>query len=496
MKKLVNEDTAYIFHTSHYQQHLKRLKVTFNNSKLPSSPLGVYLPPRLTCSVFVFHEDFLKEINLNIQVRLDDCDTEDGKVRVPPLAVSRCSRGGKTRTLLEIANMMFKSDERQEDSLAVLLITFNDFMGLSENEKKEENMCQVFLRRVAFMATYKSERKFHKERDIDIHKAFTDFRKSNSYFDQDMFVHWFNEFNGEIVLIINELNNLTSLSDRSREEEAKEFGSLLKENFLCQTNRYFVFSSHVISSVSTFGLLYRKSQRIPIEGKRANFVKEFWNENKQDLTAAFEKTCRSLIINGSSADLSKLVEFLCDGVSVGTGAGEGLIRWIPYHLQFVMAYFGANHRELHIQDLAGSMAMLCNQMTLAKEKSGDDWEGLFILFLLARCIAKEPDGLFLPKTWLGKDPLTGEYPLIEYKNYDSDRVSSGTLLDQCTTWKELSEGIDLTEKPTVSILYPSHAQFGAYDAFVVYSVGDKKEVYGYQLKEGEASTDRPVEESL
>ena len=64
------------------------------------------------------------------------------------------------------------------------------------------------------------------------------------------------------------------------------------------------------------------------------------------------------------------------------------------------------------------------------------------------------------------------------------------------TWKELSEGIDLTEKPTVSILYPTHAQFGAYDAFVVYSVGDKKEVYGYQLKEGAASTDQPVEESL
>ena len=224
-------------------------------------------------------------------------------------------------------------------------------------------------------------------------------------------------------------------------------------------------------------------------------MKEFWNENKQDLTAAFEKVCRSLI-TGSSADLSKSLEFLCDGVSVGTGAGEGLIRWIPYHLQFVMAYYGANHGELHIRDLAGSMATLCNQMTLAKEKAGDGWEGLFVLFLLARCIAKEPDGLFLPKTWLGKDPLTGEYPLIKYNNYDSDCISSGTLLDQCTTWKELSEGIDLTEKPTVSILFPTHAQFRAYDAFVVYSVGDKKEVYGYQLKEGAASTDQPVDESL
>jgi len=382
--------------------------------------------------------------------------------------------------------MMFKSDEGPEDSLAVLFITFNDFMGLSENEKKEETMCQVFLRRVAFMATYKFEQKFHREPDIDIFNAFTAFRQSNSYFDQDLFVNWFNEFDGEIMLIIDELNNLTGLSDGSREKEAKEFGSLLKEIFLRQTNRYFVFSSHVISTISNFGkfiqtsdgsyrdvvlwdlplvlnlkmtakiypricgpreaiyygllpgLLYCKSKQIPIGTKRANLVKEFWNENKQDLTAAFEKVCRSLI-TGAKADLSKSLEFLFDGVSFGAGAGEGLIRWVPYHLQFVMEYFRDNHEDVHIRDLAESMATLCNQMTLAKEKSGDGWEGLFVLVLLARCIAKRSDGLFLPTGWFRKDPLTGEYPLIEYNNYDSGRVSSGTVLDQCRTWKELSE---------------------------------------------------------
>jgi len=82
--KLVDEDKTYIFHTPPYQQRLKRSKMTFDNSKLPSSPLGVYLPPRPTCSVFVSREDFLDEIKMNIQARLDEHDTADGTVRVPP----------------------------------------------------------------------------------------------------------------------------------------------------------------------------------------------------------------------------------------------------------------------------------------------------------------------------------------------------------------------------------------------------------------------------
>jgi hypothetical protein len=94
------------------------------------------------------------------------------------MAVVRCSRGGKTRTLLEIAHMM-----RKDEDLAVLFVSFNDFMPLTDQEIREEPMLQVFLKRVAFTITYKFEQTFNKRPDVDARMAFESFRASNVHYD-------------------------------------------------------------------------------------------------------------------------------------------------------------------------------------------------------------------------------------------------------------------------------------------------------------------------
>ena len=512
-----------------YQKKSK--KMTFQVEDMVPTPLDALLPAKDVEPEFVCPDRYLTDMKGEIMNRLEEQDGGAGDKRVPPTAVVRCSRGGKTRTLYEIAHMMRnESPQTREDHLAVLFITFNDFMSLLETEKQDEDMLQVFLKRVAFMATYKFEKSFSQDPIDDIAIAFDEFRSSSTFYDPELFVAWFGNF--DILLIVDELNNLSGLDDGDRKGEAKVLGDFLKKNFLSRIGRYFVFSSHLISTVSDFGefvqvshgsyqgvvlrelplvpnletatkklypglagareatyfglmpgSIYARATKRKLAGNRAALVDTFLNEKADDLEGAFMEICRSLV-TGYAADLPKSLQFLCDGCS--EELGESRIRWVPFHLQYVMERFGhQNNRRLRI--LADAIGTLCKQLLEAKEKSGDGWEGIFVLFLLARCIANTPDDLFLPKDWFWESALS-----INYNNY----FSKTRNLDQCTKWVELKEGIEATETPSLSILYPTHAQFEAYDAFAVFAVKKSMVVYGYQLKEGKSKSSQPVESSL
>jgi len=61
----------------------------------------------------------------------------------------------------------------------------------------------------------------------------------------------------------------------------------------------------------------------------------------------------------------------------------------------------------------------------------------------------------------------------------------------------LKEGFKPGTGPQVSIFYPQHASFHAYDAVALYSNGEELlEIYGYQLKEGTSSKTQYVEDSF
>ena len=74
--------------------------------------------------------------------------------------------------------------------------------------------------------------------------------------------------------------------------------------------------------------------------------------------------------------------------SVQREAGDlDKIRWVPYHLQFVLRRFGGTgfaHKRL-----AEKLSEYCKLMKDANELSGEGWEGLFVLFLVARCLNRK-----------------------------------------------------------------------------------------------------------
>ena len=138
---------------------------------------------------------------------------EEGFNRTPPMALVRCSRGGKTRALTEIAKRL-----RGEVTPCVIFVTFNEWSPIKEEE--QDNPLLALCRRIAFVAS-------------------KDFQpKSESW---DGFYHGnFNVVPKDIetwlgtksaVLIVDELNNLRELT-KKESTAAEAFGSFIKSNFL------------------------------------------------------------------------------------------------------------------------------------------------------------------------------------------------------------------------------------------------------------------------
>ena len=142
----------------------------------------------------------------------------------------------------------------------------------------------------------------------------------------------------------------------------------------------------------------------------------------------------------------------------------------------------------HCRELAQSLSKLCQRLHDAKEASGDGFEGLFVLLLLARCIATMPDDYYVPARWFHASPVV---------HFNSAYDHNGRSCNECTSWEQLKEGLVLGSGPQISIFYPQHASFNAYDAVALYiNRGELFEIYGYQLKESSSSKTRDVEDSF
>ena len=80
---------------------------------------------------------------MEIDAKLGRSDTSSGRERVPPMAVVRYIRDGKTRALYEIANMMHGRCSYRKPA-AVIYISFNDFSSLLpvEQDYPLKALCQ------------------------------------------------------------------------------------------------------------------------------------------------------------------------------------------------------------------------------------------------------------------------------------------------------------------------------------------------------------------
>ena len=121
---------------------------------------------------------------------------------------------------------------------------------------------------------------------------------------------------------------------------------------------------------------------------------------------------------------------------------------MPFHFQYVMQTLSG---KLHKQNrlLAEALASLFAQLLESKQRSGDGWEGLFILFLLARCIAGKHENYFIPDHWFENISVN-----VTYNSYSN----TGLPLSSCKNWAMLKKVILPAEAPTIALLYPSHAR--------------------------------------
>ena len=211
----------------------KRSKQTFDMQKCLFSPLQEE-PPIQTEPKFVCNVDWQLEVKSDIENYLALTDNQDD--RVPPMALVRCSRGGKTRALLEIAKMMHQ--EERDGKISTLYVSFNDISTLLPKEQK--NPLRALCWRIAYMASH--------DRKSEV--SFLDFQSYYCDIEPGDIVEWLGDT--PAILLVDELNNLEELT-REKSSEAMVFCQFIKQNFLAREGRYFVFSSHVLTTLGFFG---------------------------------------------------------------------------------------------------------------------------------------------------------------------------------------------------------------------------------------------------
>jgi hypothetical protein len=177
------------------------------------------------------------------------------------MALIRCSRGGKTRALKEIA---FALKERMPDCV-VLSVSFSAFSCVQDWEQADP--IGALCRRIAFAAVCSKPGSKLTESDYREHFATMIVK------DADI-LSWLEDV--PCVLMIDELHRLDGLQSTdgfSLYEKCTTASSVIKFlelNFLMQKNRYFVFSSNVASTVNCVdmymnyrGIIVRELPLIP-----------------------------------------------------------------------------------------------------------------------------------------------------------------------------------------------------------------------------------------
>ena len=510
-------------------QRLVPTRETFDFSAL-CRPCEIPLPALTAPNDFVCEDGWKDNVLATINRHYEE---SDGllKERVPPMALVRCSRGGKTRALLELAHEL----RQRDNDMAILFVSFNDISSLQVSEQADP--LQALCRRIVLPAT----------RDYiaahDKGKVFSSFCHTTQYIDPVGLGSWLGDT--PAILLIDELNNLHELTVRES-DAAYMFGQFLKENFIARAKRYVVFSSHIITALDSLrtyldqshgsarkvilqslphiynltmaqkidpsivtvrqvlrcgcvpGLIYdqRPTGQKEAQVKQSDAVTKYNELSSENSETAFSDLLKSFLTGDIDLVPAPLhILFDTRYIHEPNGLPTMNLIWIPLHFEFVVHKVKLPDNSW-LQAVANSLASLCQQTfsPLSKEKSGEDWEAAFVNVLLLRCAAHSPENVFLPNFWF--DAL----PTVQFNNFTGELVACAEggmrrkLLSECQDWSEIEMGIHPGDQPTIHILYPTYAMFKVYGAFALYCCGGSIiDSCGFQMKAGSAeSFDSPL----
>ncbi len=423
---------------------------------------------------------------------------EEQPDRVAPTAFIRCSRGGKTRVLLELNKML----RAQYPQVAVVYISFNNFSSLEPWELHDP--LGALCRRIAFSAL--------KQRDATP-AGFDEFRHT-SVRGSDI-ISWLGAT--PCILLIDELN--VGL-DGVEAPHVAQLAQFLKKHFLFTRGRYFAFSSHVVpggrglgdfmDSVSERGIVIQQLPLIPsmadartkfqwpdlsvrqalfrgrvpalISYTRGTMPRSFdkrkaaidqvfhqWNGNNvEELLGTF--------LSGASAPVPQPLLQL---MTVAPVKGQGMIVWIPFHMEHVLQSIAeAGPVDGALRAVVSALNEMFDGFEAGKTSGGDSWEALFAIAVVIRLVTRRFHQLLDLGKLLPPDALYG-------LSYNRLWEQQGLAFPDITTLSELIGGLVApVTYPHAAAYYPPHARFEAYDLIVVlHQAQDKRVVYGFQLKD-------------
>jgi hypothetical protein len=422
---------------------------------------------------------------------------ESNLVRVQPTAFIRCSRGGKTRVLLELNRLL----KEQVPKVAVIYVSFNNFSSLEPWEIRDP--LGALCRRIAFSAL--------KQRD-DTRHGFKEFL--TTFVSEDDIQKWLGDT--PCILLIDELNVL-----ELGKEGAPLVARFLKDNFLFTRGRYFAFSSHVVpggrgladfmDSVSERGIVIRQLPLIPsmadartkfywpdltvqqalfrarvpalISYTRGSVVPPFDKRNAAIAEVSHgwhDNNVKELLLSFLSGDTSRVPSALLQLMTVSPIEGQGKIVWIPYHMMHVLeSIAGAAPVGPVLREVVEVIHDMFHGFESGKTSGGDSWEALFVVTTMVRIATGHFHAL------LQLDPVTYAYCGVSYNRLWAPHQCD-LEFPSITTLDQLIGGLTKPSAyPHVAAFYPPHARFEAYDLIVVaYQAVNVRIVYGYQLKEG------------
>jgi hypothetical protein len=222
----------------------KKAKTSFPVEELMLKPnelrppmLGPESPP------FVCSKDWLKNVKTIIDDGLQEGDENHLKRTIQPMAFVRYSRGGKTRALREIANMELTCGQ-EEEPVKAIFVTFNEYSDLDKDD--QDDPLRALLLRISFEGL-----KTRHDDGANNRAKFAEFRKRNFSFSPSDIMEWLGDT--PALLVVGELNNLDELAVPGS-TKAAEFARFVKDYFLSPYGRYFIFSTHVLSTLKCLGV--------------------------------------------------------------------------------------------------------------------------------------------------------------------------------------------------------------------------------------------------
>ena len=233
-------------------------------------------------------------------------DAVDGSYRVQMTSLARCSRGGKTRALLELAKAL------RDRCVPTIFVSFNDFSDCSHEIDDGHSSLDMLCRRIAFAVRPARLRTGAPADDFKL------FRNSNISSDEiSSFLS-----DRQVILLIDELNKVKM--DRN-------LALFLKENFLVQPGRYYVFSSHLSSTnpekaLSSVSMREMNVETLPLIEDVSNARQSLEITDLTPRMALFFGRIPSLLVThltveGLSCDtkIVQRVENVCEGMSLDVG---------------------------------------------------------------------------------------------------------------------------------------------------------------------------------